>query len=129
MLSCTLQFVYYLIFISYWFLWYHYILYIGIPVKPTVNVSSPVHLSISNFTLSMKCIPENNNFNYTWEKRIGDLSLQTTGVNSSCLTIFNLRPEDSGEYRCIMSNSTGRCASDYTELSVYGKTCLCIVRM
>ena len=72
----------------------------------------------------MKCIPEDNNFNYTWEKRIGNLSLQTTGVNSSCLTIFNLRPEDSGDYRCIMSKSTGRCASDYTELSVYGTTCV-----
>ena len=103
---------------------YHYILYVGPIVKPTVNFSSPVHLNVSNFTLSMKCISEDNNFNYTWEKRIGNLSLQTTGVNSACLTIFNLRPEDSGDYRCMMSKSTGRCASDYTELIVYGTTCV-----
>ena len=97
---------------------------LGLPVKPTVNVSSPVHLNVSNFTLSMKCIPEDNSFNYTWEKRNSDLSLQATGVNSTCLNIFNLKPEDSGDYRCIMSNSTGRHASDYTKLIVHGITCV-----
>ena len=95
---------------------------LGPPVKPTVNVSSPVHLNVSNFTLSMKCITEDNNFNYTWEKKNDDLSLQATGVNSPCLNIFNLRPEDSGDYRCVMSNSTGRLASDYAKLIVHGRT-------
>ena len=39
---------------------------------------------------------------------------------SSKLTITNLRPEDSGEYRCIISNATGNIASSYSELIVRG---------
>ena len=83
-----------------------------------------MYLNVSNFTLSMKCIPEVNSFNYTWEKKSYitgfDHTSQITGVNSPYLTIFNLKPEDSGDYRCIMSNSTGRCPSDYARLIVYG---------
>ena len=96
--------------------------YVGPPIKPRVLISSsnPVHLNVTNFTLSMKCIPEQHTFNYEWEKRNSTLSSQTKGVNSSYLIIYNLKPEDAGEYQCIMHNSTGKIASNYTELIVNG---------
>ena len=42
-------------------------------------------------------------------------------MHSSNLTIVNLKPEDSGEYRCTVSNSTGKIISDYVKLVVQGK--------
>ena len=43
-------------------------------------------------------------------------------INSSKLTIVKLKPEDAGEYRCIMSNSTGQIASNYSLVTVKGLT-------
>ena len=99
-------------------------IFAGTSNKPTVHVTSPISLNVSNFTLSMKCNPDERNFKYSWEKKSSLLSIRTQGVSTSCLTIFNLRPEDAGEYRCIMSNSTGRIASDYTTLHIYGVFCV-----
>ena len=63
------------------------------------------------------------NNDYKWEKRNSDLlNSRIDGVNSSTLTILNLRPEDVGEYRCLVSNATGRITSDYAKLEVQGMT-------
>ena len=83
-----------------------------------------MNLNDSNFTLSMKCVPEENDSNYEWEKKNSQLPLRIEGAYSSCLTILNLMPEDAGEYRCIMSNFTGKVASNYTTLSIIGKFCV-----
>ena len=94
---------------------------VGSPVLPTVSVTSPIILNVSNFNLTLKCKPDHeNNFHYTWQKKIDQLSSRTYNVNKSHFTLFNLRPDDAGEYRCIISNSTGRISSDYTTLQVYG---------
>jgi len=68
----------------------------------------------------MKCIPDTEGVNYTWEKRYSTLPSRAQGVNTSNMIIVNLKPEDSGEYRCIISNSTGRIFSDYELLSATG---------
>ena len=85
-----------------------------------------MYLNTSNFTLTMRCISEDNNSNYEWEKRNSQLPSRINGAHSPCLTVLNLMPEDAGEYRCIISNSTGRIASDYTTLTVNG-ILMCIV--
>jgi len=42
--------------------------------SPVVVLSDPViHLNISNFNLSMKCMPEGLDFYYLWEKKAGNL--------------------------------------------------------
>ena len=79
---------------------------------------SRVHLKINTYNLSMRCITHEKDFQYLWEKKNGNLPPKAQGVYSSELTIVNLRPEDSGEYRCIMSNATGRIASSYSKLIV-----------
>ena len=81
---------------------------------------SRVHLKINTYNLSMRCITHEKDFQYLWEKKNGNLPPKAQGVYSSELTIVNLRPEDSGEYRCVMSNATGRIASSYSKLIVTG---------
>ena len=68
----------------------------------------------------MKCGANNGQFNYTWEKKRGIISSRAKGVHSSQLTIFNLRPEDAGEYRCMISNSTGKITSQHSKLIITG---------
>ena len=80
-----------------------------------------VNLTINNYNLTMKCLPNKNNFNYKWIRKNNVLPSRAQGANTSQLTIFNLKPEDSGDYQCVMSNSTGTISSDYTTVSITGK--------
>ena len=80
-----------------------------------------VRLSISNFNLSMKCIPYSVDHQYEWRKLRTSLPTRAQGVFSSEMVIYNLIPEDSGKYQCIISNSTGKINSAYSILKVEGK--------
>ena len=94
------------------------------PLQPptVVIIPSAVNLSINNYNLTMKCLPNKNNFNYKWIKKNDVIPSKAQGVNTSQMTIVNLRPEDSGEYQCVMSNSTGTISSNFSTLHVQGKT-------
>ena len=82
--------------------------------------TSLVYLNVNDFKLSMSCVPNNKGFNYKWEKKDGKIRASSRRIFSSNLTLVNLRPEDSGEYRCIVSNSTGRITSKYQKVIVIG---------
>jgi len=96
--------------------------FLGIPVQPKVQVlpSQMISLTVNNFSISMSCIPDQHDLHYMWEKRNANLPSRAQGVHSSTLTIINLKPEDSGEYRCVVSNSTGRLASEFLPVIVKG---------
>ena len=79
-----------------------------------------IHLQTSDQQLSMKCAPDTNGVNYTWEKRYSSLPSRAQGANTSNMIIVNLKPEDSGEYRCTISNSTGKIYSEYALVVVAG---------
>ena len=79
-----------------------------------------INLTVNNFILSMKCILYTDDFGCKWEKKNEKNIPRARGINSRQLIITNLKPEDSGEYRCILSNSTGVIMSDYTLLTVKG---------
>ena len=81
-----------------------------------------VNLTVNNYNLTMKCLPDKNIFNYKWIKKNDVFPLRAQGVNTSQLTIVNLTPEDSGDYQCVMSNSTGIIGSNFSTLKVIGKT-------
>ena len=96
---------------------------LGVALKPTVQMSPDnlITLTVNNFRLSLKCdIPNGNDFEYRWEKENGKNISRSQGINSRNLIITDLKPEDSGEYRCIVSNSTGVISSDYSLLTVKG---------
>ena len=79
-----------------------------------------INLTDNNFTLSMQCGIYNKDFDYHWEKKDEQIHLRVQGVSSHELNIMNLKPDDSGEYRCAMSNSTGSIFSDYSLITVKG---------
>ena len=81
-----------------------------------------VNLSVNNYNLTIKCLPNNNNFNYKWIKKNDILPSRAQGVNSPQLTIVNIKPKDSGDYQCVMSNSTGTINSNFSTVSIRGKT-------
>ena len=95
---------------------------IGLPEKPTVEMilGQLIKLTVNDFRLSMDCISHGNNFEYKWEKKNENNIPRSQNINST-LIINDLRPADSGEYRCIVSNSTGIIKSDYTLLTVEGE--------
>ena len=102
---------------------YAYKLYtVAKPSRPKVAVlaSQPIELTVNDRKLLMNCLPYDVDFNYKWERKNTKLPTTAVGVNSEQLTITNLKPKDSGEYRCIMSNSTGMIASDYTPVTIKG---------
>ena len=95
---------------------------LGLPLKPTVEMipGQLIKLTVNNFRLSMKCMHHGNDFEYKWEKRNEKNIPRSRGINSRHLIINDLRPADSGEYWCILSNSTGVISSDYFLLTVEG---------
>ena len=94
----------------------------GIPLKPMITVehSQVINLTTNDFNLSMHCGEYNQDFEYNWERKNRKVPLKAQGKKSHHLTIINLKPVDSGEYRCVMSNSTGRLFSYYSLIVVEG---------
>lgn len=95
---------------------------IGIPPKPVVKMQPGqlINLTVNNFILSMKCTSYAVGFEYKWEKKNEKNISRAQDINARQLIITNLKTEDSGEYRCIISNSTGVIISDYSLLTVQG---------
>jgi len=68
----------------------------------------------------MKCMPDKDDLNYKWERRSGNLPPRAQGTHTSNLVIVNLRPIDAGDYRCVVSNSTGTISSNFSSLVING---------
>ena len=99
----------------------HVCIYIDPPSLPIVMIDPVVNLTVNNYNLTIKCLPNKDNFNYKWIKKNDVLPSRAQGVNSSQLTIINLKPEDSGDYQCVMSNSTGTISSNFSAIKITGK--------
>ena len=95
-------------------------MYLDPPLRPVVMEIALVNLTVNNYNLTMKCLPNKDNINYKWIKKDDVLPSRAQGVNTSQMTIVNLMPEDSGDYQCIMSNSTGTISSNFSTLHVQG---------
>ena len=57
---------------------------------------------------------------YNWERQDGNISSDSTGVNTNTLTLINLQPEDAGNYRCVATNASGSSESNYAHLTING---------
>jgi len=90
-------------------------------MQPVVLTTPSIQLVINDYNLSVECIPERDGFSYAWEKRNDNFSSRVQGIYSSQLNIYNVTPEDAGDYRCVMSNSTGMIVSNYKTITIKGK--------
>ena len=98
-----------------------HVCYVDPPSPPVVMIDPVVNLTVNNYKLTIKCLPNKDNFNYKWIKKNDALPSRAQGVNTSQLTIVNLKPEDSGDYQCVMSNSTGTISSNFSAMKITGK--------
>ena len=81
-----------------------------------------VNLISNNYNLTMNCLLNNDgNLDYGWVRKNNVLPLRAKGASTSQLTIVNLKPEDSGDYQCVASNSTGTISSNISTVSITGK--------
>ena len=90
---------------------------------------SVVNLTMNNHNLTMKCLSNMSNFNYKWTKRSNVLPSRAQGVNTSQLTIVNLKPKDSGDYQCVMSNSTGTISSNFSTVIITGNDLISYIKL
>lgn len=104
------------------------ILYVADPLLPprvVVTTTSEIVLTTNNYNLTLECagIPNNSMLSYAWEKRSSNHNhplRMMQGAHFPYLTINNLRPEDTGYYRCTASNSTGAIESQYKKIIITG---------
>ena len=92
------------------------------PQQPVVVTTPIVNLTINDYNLTMKCLPNNSNFQYKWIKKNSVLPLRARREHTSQMTIINLKRKDSGYYQCVMSNSTGTISSNFTSVEVRSET-------
>jgi len=93
------------------------------PPKVVTKSMMPINLTINNYNLSLECegMPNINAFNYTWERENNNLPLERIQVaNLSNMIINNIKPGDSGCYRCVASNSTGTISSECKNITIEG---------
>ena len=95
-------------------------------MKPSIRVypHQLIKLSVNNYVLQMVCLPYDRSltYSYKWERKNKQLPVNVWYTNPEKLYINSLKPDDSGEYRCIISNSTGQIASDYSLVIAKGLT-------
>jgi len=89
--------------------------------------------------ISFTCAGKGISSHYQWERHHGSLPttsegimifteftdillphVLTKGANSDVLTVYNIQPQDSGDYRCVIRNNSGSAYSNYATLTVAG---------
>ncbi|KYO38970.1 hypothetical protein Y1Q_0022570 [Alligator mississippiensis] len=87
------------------------------PENITVNISQD-----ALFTCQAEAYPGNLTYTWYWEEENvyfkNDLKLRVRILIDGTLIIFRVKPEDSGKYTCIPSNSLGRSPSAFAYLTV-----------
>jgi len=70
-------------------------------------------------------------WSYIWERKIGRIPHNTTGVNTTTLKFTNIQLQDAGYYRCKAINDAGESYSTYAYINVTGTVhcsfILCVV--
>ena len=91
---------------------------IGISIQPT-NITVT---ALNDITLTCTLTLTNSTtVEYSWHRVDGDIPSDSSGQNTSTLTIHRIVPADEGEYYC-MGTQFGHCAkSDKVNVTVNGK--------
>ena len=57
---------------------------------------------------------------FYWQRQNGSIPSSATGVNTSVLTLINLRLKDAGSFQCVATNGSGSTESKYAKLTLKG---------
>ena len=87
-------------------------------IRHPTNEIIQLFVNITNHTLTCEA---NGALLYKWERQNGVIPSDSTGVYSNNLTLINLKPEDTGYYRCVATNASGSSFSRYANLTITGK--------
>jgi len=79
-----------------------------------------VNLHVRNYNLTMRCLPSDTNLKYKWIRRNASLPASAVGENTHTLIIYQLTPEDAGDYQCTLTNTSGVIASKFETLTING---------
>ena len=96
------------------------LLLVNLPKVNLQPLSHTITLRVNNFNMSLSCGAKGDNLQYEWERSNGTIPSNTDGSNTSTLHFYLLSPDNSGKYRCKVSNGTGIGYSDYAILQIHG---------
>ena len=92
--------------------------------NPPISVINPPSAFVSlTANVSLNC-EANGASSYYWERNKGNIPSSAMGVNTSILTLINLRSEDIGNYRCVATNGSGSSKSNYVAVTINSKEAL-----
>ena len=83
-----------------------------------------MELNNETTSIQLRCMANETIF-YTWERRNGIIPNDAEGINTNMLTLIDITPSDSGQYRCIASNEHGKDYSEYATVIITGKIYMC----
>ncbi|XP_065898770.1 basement membrane-specific heparan sulfate proteoglycan core protein-like isoform X3 [Dysidea avara] len=89
-------------------------------IRPAITAhpnSVAITISNENESLSLTCEAEGAT-SYCWKKKGGSIPSGATGVDSNTLTLVNVKPMDTGSYRCVVGNKSDSNFSDYATVTV-----------
>ena len=101
--------------------------------KPTVSINSSSNLIIKSYSESMNLLltcTANEASSYYWEKYNDSIPYDSIGINTSVLTLNDVQLGDSGNYRCVVTDSCGvRRSSDYSTVTIMEGTYLLVMHI
>ena len=71
------------------------------------------------FNIMLTCMA-NETSSYYWEREIGDIPITSIGVYTDTITLIDVQPEDSGNYRCVafVCSTSYRSFSNYAAVTI-----------